>query len=595
MSMIKTHNQLREAFTSFWKKHGHIEVPPIPLVPQNDPTTLFTGSGMQQLVPYLLGQEHPLGTRLYNIQRSFRSQDIEEVGDNRHDTFFEMMGNWSLGGYFKKEQLSWFWEFLTKNLGLPPEKLYVSVFEGNNEVPKDTEVYNIWKSLGIADSHIHFYNASKNWWSRAGEPKNMPNGEVGGPDSEVFYEFTNVKHDPKFGKKCHPNCDCGRFLEIGNSVFVQYKKVDGKLKALPKKNVDFGGGLERLLMAAQNAPDMFMTDAFYPIVQIIEKLSHKQYKDHVRPFRIIADHLRAATFLLGDSVMPSNTEQGYVLRRLIRRAIRFSKQLELQAGFTAEIATEVIKAFEKPYPHLIQNQAKILEELSREEQKFQKTLSRGLSEFERMTKDKTITAKDAFLLYESYGFPIEITQELAIEKGITLNLNEFEEEKKRHQEISKKGMEKKFRSGLADHSENTIKYHTATHLLQQALRHVLGTHVRQKGSNITAERLRFDFSHPQKLTEEELKQVETVINEQIEKNIAVTVTTMPYKQAVTKGALFVPGEQYPGMVTVYSIGTFSTEICTGPHVTNTKEIGTVTITKQESAGSGIRRIYAEVH
>lgn len=606
MNKIKSHNDLREAFAKFWQERGHREIPPIRLVPENDPTTLFTGSGMQQLVPFLLGQEHPLGTRLYNIQRSFRSQDIEEVGDNRHTTFFEMMGNWSLGDYFKEKQLSWLWEFLTITLGLPKELLYVTVFEGNKDVPKDEESIRIWKKLGVADDHIHAYPAKKNWWSRAGEPEKMPTGEVGGPTSEVFYEFKEIKHDLKFGKICHPNCDCGKFIEIGNSVFMTHKKQkDGALTELPKKNVDFGGGLERLLMAIYNTPDVFKTDAF-PITTL-EKLSGKKYgtdETLTRSFRILADHLRAATMLLGDGVMPSNTEQGYVLRRLIRRAIRFSKNLELTASFTTEVAKEVIHSFEKPYPHLKTQKEKIMEELSREEQKFQKTLTRGLGEFERMAKNNTLTGKDAFFLYESYGFPIEITQELAQERNIKLDLKEFEEEKKRHQEVSKKGMEKKFRGGLADHSENTVKLHTATHLLHNALRTILGPEVGQKGSNITGERLRFDFSFPRALTKEELKQVEKMINKRVGEGHEVWFEVLDKNEALKLGALAFFGEKYWEKVNVYFIGekgaqrarekAFSKEFCGGPHVTNTKDIGHVTITKEESAGSGIRRIYAVI-
>lgn len=603
MKSIKSHNDLREAFAKFWEERDHREIPPIRLVPENDPTTLFTGSGMQQLVPFLLGQKHPLGTRLYNIQRSLRSQDIEEVGDNRHDTFFEMMGNWSLGDYFKEEQLSWLWKFLTEVLELPKEKIYVTIFEGNKDVPKDDESVKIWKKLGVSEDHIFAYPAKKNWWSRAGEPEKMPAGEVGGPTSEVFFEFTDVAHDKQFGEKCHPNCDCGKFVEIGNSVFMTHKKQrDGSLTELPKKNVDFGGGLERILMAVNNTPDVFRTDAFD--VAILEKLSEKKYESDealTRSFRIIADHMRAATFLIADGIVPSNTEQGYVLRRLIRRSIRFSKNLNLQPGFTTEVANSVIDSFKKPYPHLEEKKEQILSELTREEQKFQRTLTRGLSEFERMARNKSLTGKDAFFLYESFGFPIEVTEELAQEKNIKLDLKEFEEEKKRHQEISKKGMEKKFRGGLADHSEQVVKLHTATHLLHNALRTILGNEVGQKGSNITGERLRFDFSFPRAVTKEELKQVEDMINKRVGEGHDVWFEVLDKEEALKLGAMAFFGEKYGERVNVYFIGkkdqrekAFSKEFCGGPHVTNTKDVGHVTITKEESAGSGIRRIYATI-
>ncbi|KKS20722.1 MAG: Alanine-tRNA ligase [Candidatus Roizmanbacteria bacterium GW2011_GWC2_41_7] len=589
------HTDLRNNFSKFWEDKNHKEIPPIPLVLENDPTTLFNGSGMQQLVPYLLGQEHPLGTRLYNIQRSFRTQDIEEVGDNRHTTFFEMMGNWSLGDYFKEEQLAWFWEFLTKELGLPKEKLYVTVFEGNKEVPKDEESISIWKKLGIKSDHIHAYPAEKNWWSRAGIPENMPEGEAGGPDSEVFYEFTQVQHDPKFGKECHPNCDCGRFLEIGNSVFIQYKKNGmGQLEELPKKNVDFGGGLERILAAMTNDPDVFKIDVLWPIIEKIKSLSGKEYdKNNQSSMRVIADHMRASVMLIADGVTPSNKDQGYVLRRLIRRSIRHGRDLNLTQGFTAQLAQSAMSIFKTAYPQVNKHEQKIVQELTNEEQKFQLTLSRGLKEFERMIKThKKLTAGDAFFLYESYGFPVEVTKELADEKNISIDLKGFNEEKMKHQTASRQGSQGKFKGGLADQSEQTVKLHTATHLLHQSLRTILGIHVQQKGSNITAERLRFDFSYPDKMTDVQIKQVEDMVNEQISKNLSVSKRVTTYDEAIKEGALAFFGERYPEKVSVYSVGSFSKEICGGPHVTNTKELGHFRITKESSAGAGIRRIYA---
>lgn len=595
-----THQHLREKFSSFWEKRGHAEVPPIPLVLENDPTTLFNGSGMQQLVPYLLGQEHPLGKRLYNIQRSFRSQDIEEVGDNRHTTFFEMMGNWSLGDYFKEEQLAWFWEFLTKELGLPKEKLYVTVFAGNKQIPKDEESIAIWKKLGVSDDHIFSYPAEKNWWSRAGIPENMPPGEPGGPTSEVFYEFTDIKHNSVFGKECHPNCDCGRFLEIGNSVFMEYKKIENPggtekgLEELPKKNVDFGGGLERILAAVNNDPDVFKTDILWPMVESLKTLSNKEYDEKTRPpMRIIADHLRASVVLIADGVTPSNKDQGYVLRRLIRRSIRYGRNLDLEKGFTSKLAGSAVEIFTAAYPHVKEKQQFIKQELLREEEKFSNTLSRGLKEFQKIAeKKKKISGTDAFYLYETYGFPVEVTKEIADEQEIVIDLKGFEEEKQKHQETSRKGAEHKFKGGLVDQSAQTVKLHTATHLLHQSLRMVLGTHVQQKGSNITAERLRFDFSHSDKMTTDQIKQVEEMVNEQIGKNLAVSKKVTTYDEAIKEGALAFFGERYPEKVNVYSVGSFSKEICGGPHVANTKELGRFKIIKESSAGAGIRRVYA---
>jgi len=589
-----SHPQLRDRFSSFWQKRDHKEVPPIPLVLENDPTTLFNGSGMQQLVPYLLGQEHPLGTRLYNIQRSFRTQDIEEIGDNRHTTFFEMMGNWSLGDYFKKEQLAWFWEFLTKELGLPKEKLYVTVFEGNKEVPKDEESISLWKALGVPDNHIFSYPAEKNWWSRAGVPNNMPVGEPGGPTSEVFYEFTEVKHDSAFGKECHPNCDCGRFLEIGNSVFMEYKKTEEGLEELPKKNVDFGGGLERILAAVNNDPDVFKTDILWPIIEKIKSLSGKEYdKNNQSSMRVIADHMRASVMLIADGVTPSNKDQGYVLRRLIRRSIRHARNLDLKKGFTSHLAQPVVEIFESAYPHVKEKSETILKELSREEEKFSNTLNRGLKEFQKIAENKKrISGKDAFHLYETYGFPVEVTKEIADEQKILIDLIGFEEEKQQHQEASRKGAEHKFKGGLVDQSAQTVKLHTATHLLHQALRTILGSHVQQKGSNITGERLRFDFSHPDKMTDAQIKQVEETVNEKISKKLSVSKRVTTYDEAIKEGALAFFGERYPEKVNVYSIGSFSKEICGGPHVKNTEELGKFKIIKESSAGAGIRRAYA---
>ncbi len=590
-----THVQLRQLFQKFWQERGHREVPTIPLVPQNDPTTLFTGSGMQQLVPYLLGEPHPLGKKLYNIQPCFRAQDIEEVGDNRHTTFFEMMGNWSLGTYFKKDQLTWFWQFLTEELKLPKEKLYISVFAGTKEISEDKESYEIWKSLGVPEKHIFKYGPDKNWWSRAGEPQNMPAGEPGGPDSEVFYEFTQVEHDKKFGEKCHPNCDCGRFLEIGNSVFMEYKKnPDGTFSPLPNKNVDFGGGLERLLAAANDEPDIFKTDVFSDIVKIIERWSGKHYEgENIRSIRVIADHIKASTFIILSGVRPSNKGQGYVLRRLLRRAA--IKMHKLNGRLTphefANIADEgVLKTYENVYSDHQNTRETVMFVIEDELNKFEKTLDRALREFQKIDK---INGKIAFDFYQSYGLPVEIMHELATEKGQVINLKEFLEAFHKHRELSRTASAGMFKGGLADQSEQTIKYHTATHLINQVLFDVLGNEVRQEGSNITGERLRFDYYSPVKPTPEQIKQVETIVNEKIKQALPVEFKIMPKAEADKLGAKSFFREKYPEMVKVYFIGIYSKEFCGGPHVKNTSEIGKISIFKSEKVGSNLYRLYAK--
>lgn len=609
--MSLTHRNLRKRYSSFLEKHEHVEVPPISLVPQNDPTTLFTGSGMQQFVPYLLGQPHPQGTRLFNIQHCIRVQDIEEVGDNRHDTLFEMMGNWSLGDYFKEEQLKNFFTFLTdkkEGLGLDPEKLFVTVFEGNDQIPKDQKSIDVWTEI-FDDAHINSqigkrifpYPASKNWWSRAGEPDNMPAGEPGGPDSEVFYMF-DVPHDPAFGPECHPNCDCGRFLEIGNSVFMQYKKrADGDFEELPKMNVDFGGGLERLLAASQNDPDIFKTDVFQHIIKGVESATTKKYSDdkHKPAMRIIADHLKTATFIIKDGITPSNKEQGYVLRRLLRRAL--VKIRALNDSFSIESVTPIIDAvlstYDKIYFDQKKDREKIIPVVHDEISKFRQTLDRGLHELEKMN---TITAKQAFDLYQSYGFPFEITQEIVAEKGVQLSKEEYEDEVRLHQEKSRSSAQSKFKGGLADQSVQTVKYHTATHLLHQALFDVLGDSIRQEGSNITAERLRFDFQSVNRPTDEDMKKVETIINSKIKEELPMRMNVMDKSEAEKVGARSFFKEKYPSQVKIYFIGkeddvksAYSKEFCGGPHVTNTKEIGQIKIQKFKKIGSNMYRVYAE--
>jgi alanyl-tRNA synthetase len=563
-----TADEIRQKYLEFFQERGHKIIPPAPLVLENDPTTLFTSSGMQPLVPYLLGQPHPEGTRLVDSQPSFRSQDIEEVGDNRHTTFFEMLGNWSLGDYFKKEQLSWFYEFLTSELNLPKEKLYVSVFEGDKDVPRDEESASIWKNLGVAADHIYYYGVKKNWWSRSGTPDQMPAGEPGGPDSEVFFEFTQVDHDPKFGEKCHPNCDCGRFLEIGNSVFMQYQKqTDGTLKELSQKNVDFGGGLERLEAAVRNDPDVFNGSLLKPLMEVTDS-------------RIIADHMKAATFLVKNGVLPANKQHGYLLRRLIRRSAIKAREKNIDLSKLPDIVVRL-------YPKYLNSQdlPLIRQVVSEELTKFEKTLDEGLKKLDQVS---------AFDLYQSYGFPKEVIQELYQQRGIQFNEAEFEDKKKQHQESSRTASKGMFKGGLEDQSEITTKYHTATHLLHAALRKVLGEHVQQKGSNITAERLRFDFSHPQKLTPEQIDQISTLINQRIEEDLPVQMNEMDKQRALDEGALAFFPEKYPVRTTVYTIGDFSKELCGGPHVSSTGMIGRIKIIKEEAVAAGVRRIYAQL-
>ena len=562
-------------------------------MPEGDPTTLFTGSGMQPMIPYLLGEKHPLGTRIVNSQRSFRAEDIEEVGDNRHTTFFEMLGNWSFGDYFRSEQLRWMSEFLFDEVGIDPKKLYVTTFIGDtkNGLERDTESAELWKAIfkergieaniveigseaagsdvGMQGGRIFYYDSKKNWWSRAGTPDKMPIGEPGGPDSEMFYEFTEIEHDPKFGKECHPNCDCGRYLEIGNNVFMTYKKAgEGVFEPLPSKNVDFGGGLERMASASQNDPDIFKIDAFIDTIARLEKLSGKKYEDplHQKSFRIIADHARAANMLIADGVRPSNTEQGYVLRRLLRRAIFHADKIGVTPGtlFTSDVEKE-------------------------EEVRFRTTLARGLKEFEK-------GERDAFILFTTYGFPFEMTQELALEKGETVDEKDFKNKIKEHQEKSRSGAEQKFKGGLADTSEKTVRLHTATHLLNAALKHVLGEHVKQKGSNITEERLRFDFSHPTKLTDEEKQKIGEFVNNAIAQGLPVVRKEMPRAEAESIGAEMEFNAKYPDTVSIYFVGDEKTpvskEFCGGPHVTNTKELGIFKIVKEEASSAGVRRIKA---
>lgn len=630
-------------------------MPSASLVPDNDPTTLFTGSGMQPMLPYLLGEKSPYGSRVVDSQRCFRVQDIEEVGDNRHTTVFEMLGNWSLGDYFKAEQLPWFWEFLLQNVGLDPQKLYVTVFGGGDGIDRDNEAVAIWQELfdkvgieaklvtdaeqnGMQGGRIFAYPAKKNWWSRSGIPEKMPIGEPGGPDSEVFYEFTDIEHDQAFGEHCHVNCDCGRFLEIGNNVFMQYQKQqDGSFKELPQKNIDFGGGLERILAAEQNTPDVFKTDLFWPVITRISELSGKEYEgSYIQAFRIITDHIKAAVWLLSDGVIASNKAQGYVLRRLIRRAIRFGRVLEIDRPFAHEVAKAVGQIYSDTYPAV--TDTAVLEAIMTEEEKFLKTLDRGLKEVQkfvdglagqRLELDQVATR--AFDFYQTFGLPVDIfIDELMGRAQLDYSIDErLEIQDKaqalfaKHQDLSRQGSVGMFKGGLGGDSSKEIQYHTATHLLQQALRDVLGESVIQRGSNITPERLRFDFTSENRLTEEQKRQVEDIVNQKIAAQLPVSYTILPIGEAEKTGAIHAFGEKYGETVKVYSIGplpegsnampavnenatlateitdilpregVYSREFCGGPHVASTGLIeGRFKIQKDEKISRDVVRIKA---
>jgi alanyl-tRNA synthetase len=621
-------NNLRQKYLDFFAARGHAILPSSPLVPENDPTTLFTGSGMQPMLPYLLGTKHPQGARLADSQKCFRSQDIEEVGDNRHTTFFEMLGNWSLGDYFKEEQLAWIFEFLVDELQLDPARLYVTVYGGDEEwqLPKDEKTVNYWQKLfkergisakvvenarqkGLQGGRIFYYQGAANWWSRAGAPTNMPVGEPGGPDSEIFYDFGEERNShaqsDKADQVCHVNCDCGRFLEIGNSVFMQYIKTGTGFKSLPQKNIDFGGGLERMLAAVNDEPDMFKIDLFTPIIDHVEKISGKKYQGQdLIAFRVIADHLRAAVMLMADGVLPDNKDQGYFVRRLIRRALRYGKQLGINQPFLKEIASLVGQSYAEAYPE-VNSQVEIIgQAVHSEEQKFLQTLVNGLREFTKQTTNTAkLTAQLAFTLYETYGFPLELSIEEATNKNLTVAAEikeDFQKIKTEHADRSRTASVGKFKGGLADHSDTAVQYHTATHLLHAALRQVLGNHVEQKGSNITGERLRFDFTHNQALTDQEKNQVEQQINAWISADLPVTRQTMSKVDALKAGALAFFAEKYPDEVSVYTIGTdpeknwISKELCGGPHVANTSEIGQVKIIKEKAVAAGVRRVYVEL-
>ncbi|MBU1931939.1 alanine--tRNA ligase [Patescibacteria group bacterium] len=607
-------NQLRAEFISFFTtgSKDHKKIPSASLLPENDPTTLFISSGMQPLVPYLLGEKHPLGSRLVNSQLCFRAEDIAEVGDNRHTTFFEMLGNWSLGDYFKQDQLTWFFEFLTQVIGLDPHRLYVSVFEGNEAVSQDKESIELWQKLFSSQQSaqsgkagfdpkikIYTYGADKNWWSRSGTPDKMPAGEIGGPDSEVFYDFgqeLGLHEKSAFkNKPCHLNCDCGRFLEIGNSVFMEYKKTTaGNLEKLPKKNVDFGGGLERILAAKANQPDIFKTDIFWPLIKVIEKTTDRKYSGNETVMRIIADHLKAATFMMAEGLEPSNKQAGYVLRRLLRRAAVKMRQLNTDCAPTFDpIALKVVELYPEYLKPTVDLKEKLKRVIGQEIERFAASLDRGLKEFAK-ADDGQLDTLLAFNLFQTYGFPFEVTEELFKRRGKSLDKKAFDVIYKEHQQLSRTASQGMFKGGLADQSETVTKLHTATHLLHAALRKILGEHVQQVGSNITAERLRFDFVHSEKLTAEQLKQIEELINQQINNDFPVKMMTMSLSEAKAQGALACFGQKYPAQVKVYTVSNFSKELCGGPHVSSTKELGEVKIVKQESCGAGRRRIYARL-
>lgn len=660
---------IRQAYVQFFADRGHVVIPRARLVPDNDPTTLFTGSGMQPLLPYLLGEKHPKGVRLVDSQTVIRVQDIEEVGDNRHDTFFEMLGNWSLGDYFKAEQLPWIFEFYTKVVGLNPHKLYVTTFIGDEtfNISKDTESAHIWKELfkqvgidateaelgseqaaaakGIQPGQrIFYYDASKNWWCRNGKIQDMPVGEPGGPSTEIFYEFDFVKHDAAYGERCHPNCDCGRFVEIGNNVLMEYQRTESGFERLPNKNIDFGGGLERIAMAAIDSPDMFKISIMWPIIEKLEAISGKKYDNHTVSMRVIADHLRAATFLAVDEVVPSNKEQGYVMRRLLRRAIRFAFDLGIEQNFLEAIVPVIADIYEADFPEVKESRENVIAVLVKEEKAFRQTLRKGLRELERAfqsdvlqpksdeTASRRVSVETAsaetraadvssdlvaapsagailFTLYDTYGFPVELSVEECFKRDITLPENwreQFEAKMAEQRERSKTAAKGVFKGGLGGHTMQHKRYHTGTHLLQSALREIFGPQLRQHGSNITEERLRFDFNLDRKMTPEEIKRAEDLVNQWIAEDHPVKFTEYPTQEALDMGAIGPFGERYGDTVKVYQMGkdgaVVSLEICGGPHVDHTGQLaqdddGTPNgkrykILKEEASSAGIRRIKA---
>ena len=594
---MKTYHSadLRAMFLKFFQDHGHAVISSASVIPENDPTVLFTTAGMHPLVPYLMGQKHPAGTRLTDVQKCVRTGDIEDVGDFSHLTFFEMLGNWSLGDYFKKEMIPWSWEFLTseKYLGLPKDRLAFTVFAGDKDCPRDDESADLWRSCGVADDHIFYLPKENNWWGPAGVTGPC------GPDTEMFI----ITDKEPCGPDCSPACSCGRYLEIWNDVFMQYnKKEDGTFEPLAQKNVDTGMGLERTICVLNGKKSVYETDLFENILGKIAELSGKTYGSDeatTKAFRIIADHMRTSTFIMGDDrgVSPANVDQGYVLRRLIRRAVRYGMEIGMPDGFTGEIAKVIIEQYKDVYPELKRNEAFVLEQLALEETRFAKTLKQGNREFEKLAqrvKDGRIDGESAFHLYDTYGFPVEMTCELAKDAGLTVDMEGFKECFKKHQATSQAGAEQRFKGGLADHSAQSARLHTATHLLHAALRKVLGDEVAQKGSNITAERLRFDFSFGRKMTKEEIAEVERLVNEAIDAHAPIVCEEMTVPEAKAQGAIGLFTSKYGENVKVYTMGPYSKEICGGPHATNTGDLKSFKIQKEESSSAGVRRIKAVI-
>ncbi len=577
--------EIRNKYLRFFEKHGHKIIPSASLIPENDPSVLFNTAGMQQLVPYLLGEKHPQGNRLTDFQKCIRTNDIEEVGDNRHLTYFEMLGNWSLGDYFKEESIQMSYDFLTKELNIPAEKLSVTCFAGDDDCARDNVTYESWKKAGIPDDRIYFFGKKENWWIA---------GEEGpcGPDTEMFYDTGK----PKCSENCNPACDCGKYVEIWNNVFMEfYKDKDGKYTKLKQHNVDTGLGLERMAMLLQGKETPFDTELFSPVM---DKLKELESEENIASRRIIAEHLRSSIMIINDGGRPSNVDSGYILRRLIRRMTRHINKLGIDLNKLPELIDISIDSIKELYPELENNREKIKNVLVEEKNKFTKTLKNGEKEFEKVSNRLKNSGKDiidgktVFNLYETYGFPPEMTIELADENNLKVDMEDYDKLYKEHQEKSRMGSEAKFKGGLADQSEKSIMYHTATHLLHKALKIVLGDHVNQKGSNITEERLRFDFSHPQKMTKEEIEKVEDLVNEQIKRDLVVTCEEMSLEDAKASGAIGLFENKYGERVKVYTIGDFSKEICGGPHVTNTGKLGHFKIKKEEASSAGVRRIKA---
>ena len=589
-------SEIRSKYLKFFEKRGHAIIPSAPLVPENDPTVLFNTAGMQPLVPYLMGTPHPRGARLANSQKCVRTQDIDEVGDNTHDTFFEMLGNWSLGDYFKEDAITWSYQFLTskeEGLGLDPQRLYVTVFEGDDNAPRDEEAFAVWQKIfkdnDVTGERIYFMGAKSNWWSA---------GESGpcGPDTEMFYDTTGTHTKGMTKEEYVAADDKQEVVEIWNDVFMQYEKKDGKvIGKLASHNVDTGSGLERVVMMVQGKNNVFDTDLFAPIMEKVKDLAGGEIRD-VRAARIVADHIRTSVMMIADGVRPANTDQGYILRRLLRRAVRYADVLGIMHNTLSQIVPIVAEKYAGVYDNVTTQTEMIALEIGKEEEKFRKTLERGMKEFNRVAKEGSVSAEDAFQLFSTHGFPLEMTEELAREQGATVDRAGFEEAFKKHQDLSRAGAEQKFKGGLADTSEMSTKYHTATHMLHQALRTVLGPTALQKGSNITPERLRFDFAHNAKMTDEEKKAVEDLINQKIAEALPVFYEDISMEEAKNRGAVGLFEEKYGDLVRVYQIGKedqkYSLEFCGGPHVTNTKELGHFKIAKEEAVAQGIRRIKA---